>query len=125
MFSILFFNQVHFRSGIGGDSKITSTAYDIIGNLESLESVVKQMAQNLEGSLSQVDEYQKQIQELRKQILQEEQQLRLVMAPTYLTNDREKAASEQQVRFGSLSESYKGYFIHFVRAISLSLVKYQ
>lgn len=87
--------------------------------------MVKQKAQNLEGSLSQVDEYQKQIQELRKQILQEEQQLRLVMAPTYLPNDRGKAATEQQVRFGFLSESYKDYFIHFVRAISLSLVKYQ
>lgn len=90
---------MHFRSGIGGDSKITSSAYEIISNLEGLEAVIKKKAQNLEASLSQIDEYQKQIQDLRKRILQEEQQLRLVMAPTYLPNDREKAAANEQVRF--------------------------
>lgn len=90
---------MHFRSGIGGDSKITTTAYDIIANLDGLEAVVKDKAQNLEASLSQIDEYQKQIQDLRKRILQEEQQLRLVMAPTYLPNDREKADANEQVRF--------------------------
>lgn len=120
-FSIFSLYQVHFRSGIGGDSKITTTAYDIIANLESLESMVKQKAQNLEESLSQVDEYQKQIQELRKQIIREEQQLRLVMAPTYSPNDREKAATEQQVRFISIFQSDLEYFIYFVRAISLFL----
>lgn len=90
---------MHFRSGIGGDSKITTTAYNIIADLEALEAVVKDKAHNLESSLSQIDDYQKQIQELRQRILQEEQQLRLVMAPTYMPHDREKAASEQQVRF--------------------------
>ncbi|XP_031632357.1 nesprin-1 isoform X5 [Contarinia nasturtii] len=89
--------QVHFRSGIGGDSKITTTAYGIIADLERLEEIVKDKAQNLETSLSQIDEYQKHIQELRRRILQEEQQLRLVMAPTYLPNDREKAVSDQQM----------------------------
>lgn len=97
---------MHFRSGIGGDSKITTTAYEIIGNLESLEANIKDKAQHLEASLSQIDEYQKQIQDLRKRILQEEQQLRLVMAPTYLPNDREKAAANEQVRFNLLFASY-------------------
>lgn len=67
--------------------------------MDGLEAIVKDKAHNLEASLSQIDDYQKQIQELRKRILQEEQQLRLIMAPTYLPGDREKAASEQQVRF--------------------------
>lgn len=92
------FYQVHFRSGIGGDSKITTTAYDIIADLENLEAVIKNKAQNLETSLFQIEEYQKHIQELRKRILQEEQQLRLAMAPTYLPNDRQKAVADQQVR---------------------------
>lgn len=89
---------MHFRSGIGGDSKITTTAYDIIANLESLETIIKEKAQNLEASLSQIDKYQQQIQDLRKRILKEEQQLRLVLTPTYLPNDREKAAADEQVR---------------------------
>lgn len=93
-----FWQQVHFRSGIGGDSQITTTAYNIIADLDRLEGIVKDKAHNLEASLSQIDDYQKQIQDLRKRILQEEQQLRLIMAPTYLPGDREKAASEQQVR---------------------------
>lgn len=88
---------MHFRSGIGGDSKITSTAHSIIADLERLEAIVRNKAQDLEASLSQIDEYQKEIQELRKRILQEEQQLRLVMSPTYLPNNQEKATIEQQV----------------------------
>lgn len=110
---------MHFRSGIGGDSKITATAYDIIAELEKLEETVKSMEQNLEASLNQIDEYQKQIQELRKRILQEEQQLRLVMAPTYLPGDRAKADTEQQVsRFTlNLHQSSFSVVISIVRSI--------
>lgn len=111
---------MHFRSGIGGDSKIASTAYDMIANLESLEAIVRQKAQDLEASLLQVDEYQKQIQELRKQILQGEQQLRLVMAPSYSPGDQEKAATEQQVR----SFSYHMYSICLVHAVSYFLYRH-
>lgn len=103
---------MHFRSGIGGDSKITTTAYNIIADLEALEAIVKGKAQSLDSSLSQIDDYQKQIQQLRQRILQEEQQLRLVMAPTYMPHDREKAASEQQVRF--LSHSFDWKHVHSV-----------
>lgn len=96
---------MHFRSGIGGDSQITTTAYNIISDLDALEAIIKGKAQNLEASLSQIDVYQKQMQDLKKRILQEEQQLRLIMAPTYLPGDREKAASEQQVRDTFISKS--------------------
>lgn len=94
--------KVHFRSGIGGDSKITTTAYEIIADLDKLDTMVKGKADQLEKSLTQLVEYQTQIQELRKKIIQEEQQLRHVMAPTYLPHDREKATTEQQVRFSSI-----------------------
>lgn len=96
---------MHFRSGIGGDSQITTTAYNIIADLDALEAIIKGKAQNLEASVSQIDDYQKQMQDLKKRILQEEQQLRLIMAPTYLPGDREKAASEQQVRDAFISKS--------------------
>lgn len=97
MYAIIYL-QVHFRSGIGGDSNITASVYKIIADLDALEAIIKNKTHDLEVSLSQIDEYQKQILELRKQILQEEQQLRLVMAPNYLPNDRDKAAADQQVR---------------------------
>lgn len=102
---------MHFRAGIGGDSKITTTAYDIIANLESLETIIKEKAQNLEASLSQIDKYQQQVQDLRKRILQEEQQLRLVLAPTYLPNDREKAAADEQVRLISILQLFSSRLI--------------
>lgn len=37
------------------------------------------------------------IQQLRQHIVQAEQQLRAILSPTYLPNDREKALEEQQV----------------------------
>lgn len=65
--------------------------------MDALEALIRGKAQHLEASVSQIDDYQKQIQDLKKRILQEEQQLRLIMAPTYSPGDRDKAASEQQV----------------------------
>lgn len=95
--------QVHFRSGIGGDSKITETAYGIINDLDQLSNYVKDNTGSLEQSLAQLEKYQLQIQALRQKIIQEEQQLRLVLAPTYLPHDRDRAISEQQVRFFDFS----------------------
>lgn len=67
--------------------------------MDDLEAAIKAKSVELERSLTQLDDYQRQIQELRKRIIQEEQQLRVVLAPTYLPHDRDKAISEQQVRF--------------------------
>jgi len=89
--------QVHFRSGIGGDSRITETAYEIIHDLDELNNNVKQKSSELDKSLAQLEDYQLQMQALRQKIIQEEQQLRLVLAPTYLPHDREKAVTEQQM----------------------------
>lgn len=77
--------------------------------------MVKGKADQLEKSLTQLVDYQTQIQELRKKIIQEEQQLRQVMAPTYLPHDREKATTEQQVRFGTIQYVvfFLQYFISF------------
>lgn len=89
--------QVHFRSGIGGDSKITETAYAILHDLDGLNQLVKSKCTNLEQALSQLDVYQQQMQSLRQKIIQEEQLLRQALAPTYLPHDRDKAITEQQV----------------------------
>lgn len=83
--------------------------------------MVKGKANELEKSLSQLVDYQTQIQDIRKKIIQEEQQLRIVLAPTYLPHDREKATTEQQVRlfafrfilFSSFIKNYVFFFIKF------------
>lgn len=76
--------------------------------------MVKEKADQLEKSLTQLVDYQTQIQELRKKIIQEEQQLRQVMAPNYLPHDREKATTEQQVRFSTfICFIFFQYFISF------------
>jgi nesprin-1 len=41
--------------------------------------------------------FEQEIQQLRQQIINVEQQLRVVMAPTYLPHNREKALEEQNV----------------------------
>lgn len=71
--------------------------------------------QNLESVLQQIDVYQQQMQSLRHKIIEEEQQLRAVMAPTYLPHDREKAMAEQQVSgfFDLFKLSRRYNFIYF------------
>lgn len=90
--------QVHFRNGMGGDPRLSENVDDLVRLLDGLGEVVKTKSQSLEQTLSQIDVYQQQMQTLRQRIIQEEQQLRLVMAPTYLPHDRERALVEQQVR---------------------------
>lgn len=90
--------QVHFRNGMGGDPRLSENVDDLVRLLDGLGEVVKTKSQSLEQTLAQIDVYQQQMQTLRQRIIQEEQQLRLVMAPTYLPHDRERALAEQQVR---------------------------
>ncbi|EZA53954.1 Nesprin-1 [Ooceraea biroi] len=89
--------EVHFRSGIGGDNRVKDTADDLTAELNSLHSTVKEQTTNLEVCLAQIDQYQQEIQQLRQRIVQVEQQLRTVLSPTYMPNDREKALQEQQI----------------------------
>ncbi|XP_012271233.1 nesprin-1 isoform X8 [Orussus abietinus] len=88
--------QVHFRSGVGGDNKVAEAAQDLIRDLNVLKDSVKEQTTSLETCLLQIDQYQQEIQQLRQQIVQADQQLRAVLSPTYLPNDREKALQEQQ-----------------------------
>ncbi|KAK1120687.1 hypothetical protein K0M31_020493 [Melipona bicolor] len=88
--------QVHFRSGIGGDSRIGETVDELLAELDSLHTNVKEQTAALEACLTQIDQYQQEIQQLRQQIMQVEQQLRTVLSPTYLSTDKEKALQEQQ-----------------------------
>lgn len=51
--------QVHFRSGIaGGDSRVVEAADELITELDSLNSSVKDQTTALEASLAQLDQYQ-------------------------------------------------------------------
>ncbi|XP_014483634.1 PREDICTED: nesprin-1 isoform X6 [Dinoponera quadriceps] len=88
--------EVHFRSGIGGDNRVKEAADDLIAELNALHGTVKEQTASLEVCLAQIDQYQQEIQQLRQHIVQVEQQLRTVLSPTYLPNDREKALQEQQ-----------------------------
>ncbi|KAJ9594435.1 hypothetical protein L9F63_014160, partial [Diploptera punctata] len=87
--------QVHFRSGIGGDTKVSESVKEIIEELDQLSAVVKEQSSTLETCLSQVDQYQQEIQQIRQQIIEVEQQLRVVLSPTYSPHDRDKAVEEQ------------------------------
>lgn len=70
---------------------------EILKVLDEVDGIVREKCSQLEKTLQQIDVYQEQMQTLRQKIIQEEQQLRVVMAPAYLANDRESAISEQQV----------------------------
>nr|CAD7256631.1 unnamed protein product [Timema shepardi] len=89
--------QVHFRSGVGGDSKVTEAAQEILKELDQFHEVVKEQSNTLDTCLLQLDQYQQEIQQLRQQIVQVESQLRIVLSPTYLPHERDRAAEEQNV----------------------------
>lgn len=82
---------------MGGDPRLTENVDELLNSLDGLGELVKRKSSGLENTLSQIDTYHQQMQSLRQKIIQEEQQLRLVMAPTYLPRDRERALTEQQV----------------------------
>lgn len=50
--------QVHFRSGIGGDSRIGETVDELLAELDNLHANVKEQTTALEGCLAQIDQYQ-------------------------------------------------------------------
>ncbi|GLH12192.1 Nesprin-1, partial [Gryllus bimaculatus] len=87
--------KVHFRSGVGGDTKVTEATEEILQELDQLLRSVKEQSVQLEACLAQLDQYQQEIQQLRQQIVQVEQQLRVVLSPTYSPHDRDKALEEQ------------------------------
>lgn len=88
---------MHFRSGIGGDSKVTEAAEELVVELDDFDKFVRDQINNLETSIAQVEQYHLEVQQLRRQIVQVEQQLRTVLSPTYLPHDRDQAVRDQQV----------------------------
>ena len=50
--------QVHFRSGIGGNGKVTEEANQLISELDRLITDIKEQTTTLEACLSQIDQYQ-------------------------------------------------------------------
>ncbi|XP_070067948.1 muscle-specific protein 300 kDa isoform X8 [Drosophila takahashii] len=101
--------EVHFRNGMGGDPRLSENVDDLVRVLDGLGELVKAKSQSLEQTLAQIDVYQQQMQTLRQRIIQEEQQLRLVMAPTYLPHDRERALAEQQAMRESIDGMQQVY----------------
>ncbi|XP_039285327.1 nesprin-1-like [Nilaparvata lugens] len=87
--------QVHFKSGVGCDKKVSETAEELGHELEALNALVKEQSSALDATLTQIDKYQQEIQNLKQQVVQVEQHLRTVTSPTYLPHDREKATEEQ------------------------------
>ncbi|XP_066158002.1 muscle-specific protein 300 kDa isoform X10 [Euwallacea fornicatus] len=88
--------QLHFRSGIKADTKITESVSELLQDLDGLEDSIKGQVTQLEKAILQVEGYQGEVQQLRQQIVQVEQQLRTSMAPNYKPHDRDGATREQE-----------------------------
>ena len=50
--------QIHFRSGIGGDSRVVESADEIVAELDVLNETVKEQTASIETCLLQIDQYQ-------------------------------------------------------------------
>ena len=50
--------KLHFRAGVGGDTKVAEAADEILKELDQLSGVVKEQSTTLETCLAQVDQYQ-------------------------------------------------------------------
>ncbi|KAK3930237.1 Nesprin-1 [Frankliniella fusca] len=87
--------QIHFRSGVGGNGKVTEEASQLINELDRLMNDIKEQTTTLEACLSQIDTYQHEIQQLRTQIVSVEAQLRSALSPNYLPHDRDRALHDQ------------------------------
>lgn len=104
--------QLHFKSGIGGDSKIADAADSLAQELDQLNGTIREQSRQLETAIAQVDQYQLEVQQLRQQILQVEQQLRSVINPTQLAHDSEQLLRDQQVGFLSKLTTYVFFCIN-------------
>ncbi|XP_034241824.1 uncharacterized protein LOC117645652 isoform X2 [Thrips palmi] len=87
--------QIHFRSGVGGNGKVTEEASQLINELDRLMNDIKEQTTTLEACLSQIDQYQHEIQQLRTQIVSVEAQLRSALSPNYSPHDRDRALHDQ------------------------------
>lgn len=114
--------QLHFRSGIGGDSKIGESAEELCGELDDLSSTIKDQSKQLEISIAQVDQYQLEVQQLRQQIIQVEQQLRSVVTPSQTPQDSEQMLRNQQVGFALYLNDCVLFFFHYVVFVELLLI---
>ncbi|XP_066252950.1 muscle-specific protein 300 kDa isoform X4 [Euwallacea similis] len=96
--------QLHFRSGIKADTKITESVSELLRDLDGLEDSIKGQVTQLEKAILQVEGYQGELQQLRQQIVQVEQQLRTSMAPNYKPHDRDGATREQESLAGHVQD---------------------
>lgn len=106
--------QVHFRSGIGGDAKIILLSKEIMVQLDELGRLIKDKSRQLEDALSQIEAYQQNITGLRQKIIQEEQKLRVILSPTYMAQNKEGAATDEEVSVSEQLTSLLTFIIHHI-----------
>jgi len=87
--------KVHFREEITQEQDIQKLGKEIAQSLDVLSEDVKEQCKTLESCLTQLDQYQQEISQLRQNILGCEAQLRAVSSPAYTAKDRDKALAEQ------------------------------
>lgn len=66
--------------------------------LDYLSGLIKDRSGELEETVHQIEVYQQHITALRQKIIQEEQKLRVILSPAYMTQKRELAVAEEKVR---------------------------
>jgi len=87
--------KVHFREEITTEQDIQKLGKEISQDLDVLSEDIKEQCKTLEACLTQLDQYQQEIGQLRQQILGCEGELRTVSSPAYTARDRDKALAEQ------------------------------
>ena len=84
---------------------------EITVQMEDLGRLIKDRSRQLEETLNQIEVYQQSITQLRQRIIQEEQKLRVILTPAYLTQNKERAVAEEQVRV-CFHLTHKHLFLH-------------
>jgi len=89
--------QIHFRSGVSGSPDLVVSSTGLLLQLDALLDEINLQSKTLEAAVLQLDHLQQDIQTLRAQVVQVDQQLRMVSSPAYSPLDRDKAVAEQNV----------------------------
>lgn len=87
--------------------QVTATAAQLKTKLCELHKCLKEQLFDLESTLNQVDQYQQEILQLKQEIVQVEQQMRSVLSPTYLPQNRRRADQEMNSCQESMKKLHK------------------
>ncbi|XP_037073133.1 uncharacterized protein LOC119094164 [Pollicipes pollicipes] len=88
---------VHFRSGyFAGASVVEERRSELESELRQLQTTVDEQCRSLAVCVSQLEQYQQDVQTLRARILEIDQQLRTVSQPAHVARDRDVALAQQR-----------------------------